>query len=117
VFDTSNEGFMYPQDSHTFMVTVGASETLGQEPRMLAFFKLDPNSTQTELKITNDSTKLDYTALLQQAVPMRVPAATPGVTVDWSAMTTNALGNQYRPTQINQAVVAHYSNLSLADLE
>ncbi len=116
-FDTSNPSFQYPQDQYTFLVIASSGTLPGKDARMMELFTLDPNATQTELDLTNDSTKLDYTVDLARAKPVYVPAGVSALSVDWSQMTTNALGNTYRGTQITEAAVAHYANLSVADLK
>ena len=75
---------------------------------MISLFHIDPNATQTELDFTNDSTKLTYSVDLLEAHPMVVPAAVPALTIDWSQMTTNSMGNAYNYSQITLAAVAHY---------
>lgn len=116
-FDTSDPGFQYPQDTHTFMFMVSTGQTLGKGARMLHFFNLDPTSENTELVLTNDSTVLEYSVDLESAMPVLVPANTAELNFDWGEMTTNALGNDYPAAQINEAVVAHYDSLTLAELE
>jgi hypothetical protein len=116
-FDTQNPRFMYPPAEYTFLVEAGTGTALGKGARMLAFFNLDPNSNNTSLTLADDSAVLDYSVHLTSARPMHVPAATPHLTIDWSQMTVNAIGNPYDGTQITQAVVAHFSNKTLADLE
>jgi len=116
-FDTSNANFHYPQDQYTFLVMASTGKVLGKGARMLSLFHIDPNATQTALDITNTSTALNYTVDLHDAKPVYVPASRPAVTVDWSQMTTNSLGNTYIYGEITQAAVAHFSTASIADLE
>ena len=98
------------------MVMVATGEVPGKGTRMLGFFKLDPDSTNTVVTLTNDSTTLDYTVDLASITRIPVPAGMAELSIDWSQMTTNALGNEYLGTQITNAVVAHYS-MTLAELE
>jgi hypothetical protein len=116
-FDTQNPRFMYPPDQYTFLVEAGSSTVLGKDARMLAFFNLDPASNATSLTLEDDSASLSYSVHLTTARPIRVPVATPELKIDWSKMTTNAVGNEFDGTQINQAVVAHFAHQTLADLE
>ncbi len=116
-FDTQNPRFAYPPDQYTFLLEAGTGTALGKGARMLAFFNLDPASSNTSLTLEDDSAVLDYSVHLTGARPMHVPAANPHLTIDWSRMTTNAIGNPYLGTQINEAVVAHFSRATLADLE
>ena len=116
-FDTQNPEFDYPQDRHTFLLMASTGTTPGRGARMLALFNLDKSSTRTELDLTNDSTLLDYTVDLERAVPVPVPTGQPSLTIDWNGMQTNALGNEFLPTQITEAVVAHFDASSLPELE
>ncbi len=116
-FDTNNPDFEYPQDQHTFMIMGSTGTELGKGARMLSLFTIDPNASQTALALTNDSTTLDYTIDLGRIEPIAVPAAEPSLTIDWSQMTETALGNEYLPTQVTEAVVAHFPTDSLSELE
>jgi hypothetical protein len=116
-FDTNHPEFEYPQDQYTFLMTASSGTSPGKGSRMLGFFNLDPSSSVTELSLTNDSTLLDYTVDLARMNPVRVPTGQPSLTVDWSQMTVNALGNQYLANQITQARIAHFETTSLAELE
>jgi hypothetical protein len=116
-FNTADPNFQYPQDQYTFMLMASTGTTIGKDARAISLFTIDPNATQTELDLTNDSTKLDYTVNLTAARPVRVPAGVAPLTLDWSQMTTNAIGNPYVYSQITAAAVAHYTTKSLSDLE
>lgn len=116
-FDTSRPDYQFPQDQHTFLLMASTGVALGRDARMLAIFNVAPSSTETELALTNDSTHLDFSVDLARAKPLRVPAGTPSIAIDWSEMTVNALGNEYLPTEITEAVVAHFTTSALADLE
>jgi hypothetical protein len=116
-FDTNHPDFEYPQDQYTFLLTANTGTTIGKDSRMLALFNLDPASTTTMLSLTDDSAVLDFTVDLEQAEPVVVPAGQPSLTIDWAEMTVNALGNEYLPAQITEAVVAHFATTSLVELE
>lgn len=116
-FDTTDPNFQYPQDSNTFMVMASTGTVVGKGGRMLAFFNLDPSSSVTELDLTNESATLEYTVELEQAKPLRVPASTPALTIDWSQMTLNALGNEFVGAQVTRATVAHFSSMTVPELE
>jgi hypothetical protein len=116
-FDTQHPMFQYPQDSHTFMIMASSGTAVGKGARMLGFFGLDPASNNTELELTDASTTLDYSVNLRDAAPVRVPQGVAELNIDWGEMTVNALGNEYVPTQITRAVVAHYPGHTLRELE
>jgi hypothetical protein len=116
-FDVTTPNYQYPQDQYTFLVMAQSGADVGKQPHSIALFNLDTNSTTTQLNLTNDSTKLSYSVDLWKGHPMLVPTGVPAVTIDWSQMTTNCLGNYYDGSQITEAAVAHYANKSLADLQ
>jgi hypothetical protein len=116
-FNTATPNYQYPQDQYTFLAMAQSGTDVGKNPRMISLFHIDPAATQTELDFTNSSTKLDYTVDLIKAAPLRVPKSTPALTIDWSQMHTNAIGNEYIYSQITQAAVAHYTTKTLPELQ
>jgi len=84
--------------------------------RMLQAFDLDASSTNTNVALTNDSTKLSYAANLHNLTITGVPGGTPALSLDWSQMTTNALGAAFKEGYITSAVVGHYTQTP-AELE
>jgi hypothetical protein len=99
----------YPPDSYTYLFTAASGTTVGRGIRMIQAFQLDPNSTNTTVTMTSDSTKLTYTANLHSLAATRVPKGQSAITLDWSQMKTNALGNKFIPSNITTAMVAHYT--------
>jgi hypothetical protein len=116
-FNTADPAFAYPQDLYTFLAMASTGTEVGKGPRMLALFNIDPAATDTELHMTNDSTKLEYSVDLLRAAPVEVPPTVPGLTIDWGQMKTNAIGNPYNYYQITSAAVAHFGEKSLAELQ
>ncbi|HEY3495830.1 MAG TPA: hypothetical protein VGK73_14130 [Polyangiaceae bacterium] len=116
-FDTQAEGYQYPQDSYTFLAMASSGTVIGRNARMLQLFTLDPASDHTALTFTDDSTELEFEARLGGARALRVPVGTPAISVDWSQMKTTSLGNEYLPSQITRAAVAHFATSDLAELE
>jgi len=60
---------------------------------------------------------LDFKVDLTSASPLEVPAATPGLTVGWSGLTTDAQGNPFEPADVDQLMLGRYDGLAAADLE
>jgi hypothetical protein len=116
-FDTAAPNFEYPPERYTFLAMAASGTALGKGARMLSFFTLDPASSQTALAFTNESTHLDFEAQIAGARAVKVPRATPGLVIDWSDMTLNALGNEFLPNQITEVAVAHFATASVAELE
>jgi hypothetical protein len=110
-----------PQNS-TFAVAAETGPNLGTNIRMLQSFELDSSSSNTNVTLTNSSTTLTYHADLQSLHPTGVPAGTANLTLDWSQIDKNALGNSfgnmpgYPTTSITSAIVGHYTQ-SLSQLE
>jgi len=121
--DTYNSYFdpsVLTPDMYSFMVAAASGTTIGSGFRMLQTFQIDPSSTNTTVKLTNDSTKLSYSANLHSLTITGVPAATAGMTLDWSDMVNrmakNGLGATLKDGYITNAVVGHYTETP-AELE
>jgi hypothetical protein len=66
----------------------------------------------TTVKLTNDSTKLSYTADLHSLTPTEVTSGTPALKLDWTQMEMgkkNALGAEFKQGYVQRAVVGHYT--------
>lgn len=120
--DTYLDASTYTPSNNTFAFAVQTGTTVGagdSKIRMLQSFELDPSSSNTTVTMTNMSTTLSYTANLHSLHPTGVPAGKADLSLDWSSLTTNALGttltNQNR-INIDHAIVGHYTQ-SVSDLE
>ena len=116
-FDTSQANYQYPQDQYTFMLIAAHGTVPGKDSRMLQFFHIDPNSENTVINMTDNSTMLTYTTDIVTTMPVPVPVGMPNLVLDWEYMSTNALGNQFIPTQITEIMVAHYPNFTRKQLD
>jgi hypothetical protein len=107
----------YPpeQNTYTFIIATGSLLT-GGRARMIQAVKLDPASSNTAVAVTNDSTKLDYEVDLLSLTPTMVPADQADLTVSWEDIMTNAMGHTFKPTQITEVRIAHYTETQ-AELE
>ncbi len=99
----------YTPANSTFVVGAQTGTNVGTNIRMLQSFELDPSSSNTTVTLTNSSTTLTYSADLHSLHPTGVPAMTPNLTLDWSQIQTNALGQPFEPTAIANAIVGHYT--------
>jgi hypothetical protein len=88
----------------------------GEGTRMLQAFRLDTASDNTSVAIESSSATLEYSANLTSLAPTQIPTDDAEITVDWSAMTVNALGNEFEPRLITEVMVARYS-LTPAEME
>jgi hypothetical protein len=113
---------MWNPSNSTFAVAAETGPNLGIDIRMIQSFELDPSSTNTTVKLTNSSTTLTYKADLHSLHPTGVPGGTAALTMDWSQIQTNALGNSFGnttgspTTSITSAIVGHYTQ-SPSELE
>jgi hypothetical protein len=101
------EAYDPAQNTYTLMVSTGT--LLGTGTRMIQSFKLDPSTDNVEVRMTDASTRLDYSVDLRSLQPTPVPLGDPALAIDWSTMTTNALGNPFEPNRIGLVAVARYS--------
>jgi hypothetical protein len=108
--------FYTPNTNFTYTVMAGTGTQAGQGVRMIKSFQLDPASTNTEVKLDSDSTKLDWSANLHSLTPTGLPAGKGDLTIDWTSMTKNALGKDFIPSNITRAIIGHY-NETVAELE
>jgi hypothetical protein len=110
----------YTPSNSTFVIAAQTGTSMiGNGIRMMQSFELDPSSSNTTVTMTNTSTTLTYKANLHSLHPTGVPEGTPNLTLDWSQLSTNALGvalNDSTRTNIGAAIVGHY-NKTVAELE
>lgn len=116
-FDMSHPDFAYPQETHTFMLSLSKGTQPGKNDRMLALFTLSPASTNTELRLTNNATVLDYTVDLRTPKRLPIPVGRADLVFDWTALRKNAMGREFDDTYITHLTVAHYASWTLADME
>jgi hypothetical protein len=109
MFNQYFDASLYTPANSTFMFGVQAGTDLGRQIRMLKALNLDASSTVTNVSLTDDSTTLKYTANLHTLTITGVPGGTPALMLDWSQMTTNALGRTFTTGAVTDAVVGHYS--------
>ena len=111
---------VYAPAEHTYFVMVAEGSTFGQGTKMISFFDPDPNEVNTEVRLTNDSTTITYTADLMSLKRIAVPPATPNIVLDWydpEILKYNAMGDEWIPFRITDVQIAHYSTRTPQDLE
>ena len=111
---------VYAPEEHTYLAIVAEGTTFGKGSRMISFFEPAPDETNTEVRLTNDSTTLHYTADLTSLTRVAVPAGLANVVFDWSddeMLVHNAMGQPWVPTRITDVQVAHYVTQTPTDLE
>jgi hypothetical protein len=100
--------FYSPAD-HTYALAAATGTEVGLGIRILQTFQLDPSSSNTEVKLTDSSVKLEWLANLHDLTPTGIPKGDAAITLDWGDMTKNGLGADFDPTQITRALVGHYA--------
>lgn len=101
----------FPPETHTFAVLIQDDTEPARGVRMVQAFRLDPNSVNAEVTLTNDSSDLVYQTDLTQVVPVQVPVGTANITADWRGMTdvaNNALGDPWLRGSIEEVMIARY---------
>jgi hypothetical protein len=106
----------YPPEENTYTVMIATGTVLGQGTRLLQAFKLDPASTNTTVTMQNSSVNLVWDATLTTITSPLVTPANPNITIDWSGMTVNSMGFEFRPTDITEVLVGKYTETP-AELE
>jgi hypothetical protein len=106
----------YPASGYSYVVAAATGTELGRGIRMLQAFNLDPRATSTLVDVSDDSTRLTYSADLHSLAVTGVPAGTPAITLDWSMMKTNALGTEFKEGYVTSAIVGHFTQTP-AELE
>jgi len=111
---------VYAPDEHSYLVMIAEGTIFGKGTKMISFFEPAPDETNTEVRLTNDSTTLHYTADLTSLTRLRVPTGTSDIVFDWSddeMLTHNAMGQPWVPTRITDVQVGHYLTYTPSDLE
>jgi len=115
-FNQYFDATLYKPADSSFLVALQSGTELGRNIKMLQAFQLDASSSNTKVTLTNDSTKLTYSANLHNLTITGVPGGTPALMLDWSQMHTNALGATFQEGYITSAVVGHFTQ-SPSELE
>ncbi|HEY7372899.1 MAG TPA: hypothetical protein VIF57_12105, partial [Polyangia bacterium] len=111
-FDSYFDPAKLSPTTYSYMVAAASGTTIGSGFRMLQTFQVDPDASSTTIKLTNDSTKLSYSANLHSLTITGVPGGTAAITLDWSDMVSrmakNGLGATFKDGYVTGAVVGHY---------
>jgi hypothetical protein len=103
--------------SGTWLLNLATGTVPGVGTRMAAFFQPVDGETNTEVQVTDTSTVLDFTVDLASMTEIHVPAGEPALSVDWSELGTDGQGIDIADGLIDQVMVGHYADLTVADLE
>ena len=100
---------LHPPESNCYTVVASSGITVGSNARQVQSFVLDTTSTNTTVKLTNDSMGLSFKADMQSLTPTFIPAHQAAITLDWSNMQKNALGNTFILNKIQKVLLGHYT--------
>ena len=111
---------VYPPGSNFYTLMLGSDLTPGMQTRMIGGFELSAETANTQVVLTDDSTRLEYDVDFSQARPTLMPTGEPNITIDWSGMETlsstesdpsklNAAGFPFLKRSIKQVKVARYT--------
>jgi hypothetical protein len=109
----------YPPDQFLYTAMVVDGRDLGKGTRMIQGFKLDATTTNSEVKIDSNSTKVDFTAKIANRPPTYIPAGTAaGLGIDWTKMRMykTAAGGDFVPSSITRFRIGSYTQTP-AELE
>ena len=100
----------------TYMLNLTTGTLPGIGARMIAFLQPTEASDVTSVSLPDGCGVLDFEADLSASQKM-YPCTSGGVTLDWSGLTTDGLGNEYDLGLIDQVMVGFYEGMTEADLE
>ena len=100
----------------TYMAFVQTGDEIGVGIRSLTFIVPTEGETNVDVVLPNPCGTLDYTVELEEMTPVPVPAEGPWM-VDWSGLTADGQGDILEVGNINQLMIAHYADETLATLE
>jgi len=100
---------VHDPEAHMYTVMAEEGTKLGKGTQMLKGFKIDPESENTEVVIDDESMSLTFEVDLQTLAPTVLPAGVPDITVNWSDLELNAMGREFLPGNIEEVLVARYS--------
>jgi hypothetical protein len=118
---------VYPPGANFYTLMLGSDLTPGVKTRMIGGFELNSDTTNTQVALDDNSTRLDYGVDFSASLPTPVPSGVADVTIDWSGMESvsltetdptklNAAGLPFLKRSIKQVKVARYTQ-SKAELQ
>jgi len=116
VFSQFFDEVTYPPDTHLYSVMVANGFEYGRGTYMLGNFQLDPESTNTLVKIDSTSTTVTYAASIAARPVTYVPAGKADLVMDWTKMNTTAAGGEFIPSSITRFRIGAYTQTP-AELE
>ena len=104
-------------DGAIYLLFLSESTQPGVGNRMVVMLEPKDELTDvTDVDIPNGCGILDFSADLSSA-DSKLVCPKSSTKVDWSAVDTNGLGSPLTPSSVDQLVLAHYNDMTAADLE
>ena len=103
-------------DGAIYLLFLSESETPGVGNRMVVMLEPKDKSDVDHVDIPNGCGILDFSADLTSA-DSKMVCPKSNTKVDWSEVDTNGLGSPFTPSSVDQLVLAHYNDMTAADLE
>jgi len=108
----------YIEDNGSYMLVLSTGDEVGEDSRMLLFLQPSSASTNNKVDVPNGCGTLDVDADLQSLRKVTVDNPEDGPwLVDWGGLTQTGLDNDLTLGNIDGLTLAHYSDLSVEDLE
>jgi hypothetical protein len=100
----------------TYMLNLTTGTLPGIGARMIAFLEPTESSDVTSVSLPDGCGVLDFAADLSASQKV-YPCTRGGVTLDWSGLTTDGLGNEYDLGLIDEVMIGFYEGMTDADVE
>jgi hypothetical protein len=100
----------------TYLVFLSETTQPGVGNRMVVMLTPKDASGVTEVDVPNGCGVLDFSADLTSADSKEVCPKSK-TKVDWSEVDTNGLGSPFTPSAVDELMLAHYADMTAADLE
>jgi hypothetical protein len=104
------------EDTGAWMIALTTGNTVGVGARMIAFLEPRADETADAVEIADGCDVLDYTVDLSSLTPVPVRAGGPWA-LDWSAVTTNGVGQPMVYTDVSEVMLAWFADTDVAALE
>jgi hypothetical protein len=99
-----------------YLVFLSETTQPGVGNRMVVMLTPSETSDVTSIDISNGCGVLDFSANLTSADSKEVCPSS-NTKVDWSGVDTNGLGSPFTPSAVDELMLAHYHDLTAAELE
>ena len=102
------EASTFPPSDHTYALLVTTGPLLGGQLRAVQAFKLDETSTNTTVKVTDESSTYSYAADLSSIPPTTVLAGSAELALDTTQLSKDAQGEELVRVQLTEVRISHF---------